>query len=90
MMRPRLPSSLAPHTLLPPTLFPSPQVKRWTTEKKVKGLVFSKDMLIVPIHCHGNHWTRECHELRTFYSTAGVEERRAQGASYSHVRLPGC
>jgi sentrin-specific protease 1 len=28
-------------------------VKRWT--KKVD--VFSKDLVIVPIHCHGNHWT---------------------------------
>jgi len=28
-------------------------VKRWT--KKVD--VFTKDLIIVPIHCHGNHWT---------------------------------
>ena len=28
-------------------------VRRWT--KKVD--VFTKDLLIVPIHCHGNHWT---------------------------------
>ena len=28
-------------------------VRRWT--KKVD--VFTKDLIIVPIHCHGNHWT---------------------------------
>jgi Ulp1 family protease len=28
-------------------------VKRWT--KTVN--VFAKDLVIVPIHCHGNHWT---------------------------------
>lgn len=28
-------------------------VRRWTK----KYDVFSKDLIIVPIHCHGNHWT---------------------------------
>jgi sentrin-specific protease 1 len=28
-------------------------VRRWT--KKVS--IFSKELLIFPIHCHGNHWT---------------------------------
>ena len=28
-------------------------VRRWT--KKVD--IFSKDLVIIPIHCHGNHWT---------------------------------
>ena len=28
-------------------------VRRWT--KKVD--VFTRDLLIFPIHCHGNHWT---------------------------------
>jgi hypothetical protein len=30
-------------------------VRRWTKREKVD--VFSKDLLIVPIHVHGNHWT---------------------------------
>ena len=29
------------------------EVARWTRKKDV----FSKDLIIVPIHCHGNHWT---------------------------------
>ncbi|KAL1505122.1 hypothetical protein AB1Y20_008881 [Prymnesium parvum] len=32
-------------------------VRRWTSEKKIKGSVFDKEMIMVPVHCHGNHWT---------------------------------
>ena len=32
-------------------------VTNWTARSKVPGTVFSKDLLIIPIHCHGNHWT---------------------------------
>jgi Ulp1 family protease len=32
-------------------------VTKWTARSKVPGTVFSKDLLIIPIHCHGNHWT---------------------------------
>jgi len=39
-------------------------VKRWTTEKKVHGGIFKKEMVVVPIHCHGNHWTLAVINLR--------------------------
>ena len=32
-------------------------VKRWTGKKSNPIDVFAKDLLICPIHCHGNHWT---------------------------------
>lgn len=30
-------------------------VRRWTKRENVD--IFSMDLLVVPIHCHGNHWT---------------------------------
>jgi sentrin-specific protease 1 len=35
-------------------------VARWTR----RADVFSKDLIIVPIHCHGNHWTLAVINLR--------------------------
>lgn len=44
--------------LLPSSPHPTPsvscgQVRRWTKRSNV----FSKELLLAPIHCHGNHWT---------------------------------
>ena len=49
---------------------------------KVEGLVFSKDMVIVPIHCHGNHWTREC---QLFQTTCSPLHSHHPSSSHTHT-----
>ena len=60
----------------PPPLLPHPS--RWTKRENVD--IFAMDMLIVPIHCHGNHWTLalvnfELHQLEYFDSLGGSPGR---------------
>ena len=59
-------------------------VKRWT--RKVD--VFTKDLLICPIHCHGNHWTLAVVNLldKRFEYLDSLSGGDGRGASGVHAR----
>ena len=58
------------------------KVRRWT--KKVD--VFARDLLIVPIHCHGNHWALAVVNLRDKRFEYFDSLRGSPGATLKNLR----
>jgi hypothetical protein len=57
-------------------------VKRWTK----KNEIFSQDMVIVPIHCGGNHWTLAIVNIRQQRFEYYDSLQGSQGSVFRHLR----